>query len=851
MSQSVSQDLLRYMDQFGDSTEDCYFYYDCAENQVWFSQNVREVADIFPGQDVTCSLEDWLAAVVPMDLPKLKRLFEELSHGETRQFNLNYRIWDRNGNRLWISSRGRAYPGEDGRTGYVLGRFSRQAQTGYISGPYHHDGLMQTLNRYRAQGLDGFLVAISVDGLERINVKCGRAFGDAVIKTLWESMTAAIQNGELVFRTSGDCYCALLPTALQAEAEGYFEKVQETLRDQCTISGGAVSIQTYQVPESYVLLQYAESALDTARLRGKNRLCFFSPRDYERKLAAVELQEELEAAVRGGFKGFSIQFQAQVRSESYALHGAEALLRFDSPRRGPIQPAEFIPILEESELICPVGMWVLRQGLEHCRQWRMTNPRLHLSVNMSYAQLCQPEIQSDVLRILRESGVPGSALTIEVTESMALKDYPQLNTIFRAWKKEGIQVSVDDFGTGYSSLSWLKELAIDEIKIDRCFVSEIQNSAYNLRLLSNLMELADSCQIRVCCEGVEKLEELSVLNRLRPALYQGFYFARPCTPGTFARSMLGGRFAPPNLAAPVQTVDARDTQTVMDGLEHDLLDETEEIISICDVKTYEICYLNPAAQKAYGVRDYLGLKCHKVFYGLDAPCPWCTNGELRQDSFHVREEWNEYCRRHLLLKEKVLGNYGGRFRLGVATDITKGEYVSQRTQERLAFSQKVVEYVEALSKQRDFGHAVLQALAAVGEFYKADRAYLFERNPVREDHWDNTYEWCDHHVASMRDSLQCVPPEGMRRWMERFANNQSVVIYNLEALRKNWPVEWEDLSKQGIQRLIAVPFREKGRLVGFIGVDNPRYSIEDDAQIRLLSYFLALRRWQERNDCQP
>ena len=159
--------------------------------------------------------------------------------------------------------------------------------------------------------------------------------------------------------------------------------------------------------------------------------------------------------------------------------------------------------------------------------------------------------------------------------------------------------------------------------------------------------------------------------------------------------------------------------------------------------------------------------------------------------------------------------------------------------------------MEARAKRRDFGQAVLQEQAAVGECYKADRAYLVERNPVREDHWDNTYEWCDHHVASMRDSLQCVPPEGMRRWMERFANNQSVVIYNLEALRKNWPVEWEDLSKQGIQRLIAVPFREKGRLVGFIGVDNPRYSIEDDAQIRLLSYFLALRRWQERNDCRP
>ena len=840
--------LLRYMDLLGDSTEDYYLCYDCKKDELRFSKNIGQIVDLFSGRESKCGLKDWLGIVAPMDLPKLKRLFQDLLEGEMRYFNVNYRIRDRYGNRIWINSRARCYSGEDGRPDYVLGRLTRQTKVGNASGAYHHDGLMQTLSRYRSEGLDGFLMAISVDGLERINVKCGRAFGDAVIKSLAESMAAAIHNVELVFRTSGDCYCALLPTIDQADAERYFETVQRELRDQCTISGGAVSIQTYQVPESYILLQYAESALDTAKLRGKNRLCFFSPQDYERKLATIELQEELEAAVRAEFKGFSIQFQAQVRSESFDLYGAEALLRFDSPRRGAIQPAEFIPVLEDSELICPVGLWVLRQGLEQCRQWRRTHPRFHLSVNMSYAQLRQPEIQSDVLRILRESGVPGNALTIEVTESMELKDYPHLNTIFREWKKEGIQISVDDFGTGYSSLGWLKELAIDEIKIDRCFVSGIQNSAYNLRLLSNMMELADSCQIRVCCEGVEKLEELSALSRLRPALYQGYYFARPCTPEAFADNILNGRFDPPKLAVAAEPACAGQVPLAMEGLEHDLLNETEEIIAICDIKTYEICYLNPSGQNTYGVRDYLGQKCHKVFYGMDSPCPFCTNRELRQDTFLVREEWNEYCSRHLLLKEKLLREHGGRLRLSVGTDITKGEFVSQRTQERLAFSQKVVQYVETLSRQRDFGHAVLQALAAVGEFYKADRAYLFERNPVQEDHWDNTYEWCDCNVAPMKDSLQGVPPEGIQRWVELFSRDQSVVIYNLEPLRRNWPVEWRDLSMQGIQRLIAVPFREEGRLVGFIGVDNPRYSIEDDAQIRLLAYFLAMRRQRDRDE---
>ena len=116
-----------------------------------------------------------------------------------------------------------------------------------------------------------------------------------------------------------------------------------------------------------------------------------------------------------------------------------------------------------------------------------------------------------------------------------LLNYPDLNQIFRQWKTHGISISVDDFGTGYSSLSRLKEMDIDEIKIDRCFVNNIQKSVYNQRLLNNIVELADGCQIHVCCEGVETAEELALLEKLQPSLYQGFLFARPCSEKEFSR----------------------------------------------------------------------------------------------------------------------------------------------------------------------------------------------------------------------------------------------------------------------------------------------------------------------------
>ena len=163
-------------------------------------------------------------------------------------------------------------------------------------------------------------------------------------------------------------------------------------------------------------------------------------------------------------------------------------------------------------------------------------PKMHISVNLSYVQLRQPDITWQVLYLLEQSGLPGEALTCEVTESMQLQYYQHLNQIFYRWKQAGIEISVDDFGTGYSSLGYLKNLEIDEIEIDRSFVRGIQNSAYNYRLLNNMIGLAHSSLIRVCCEGTETPEELTTLLGLGPDLLQGFLFGKPLSAREFERT---------------------------------------------------------------------------------------------------------------------------------------------------------------------------------------------------------------------------------------------------------------------------------------------------------------------------
>lgn len=230
----------------------------------------------------------------------------------------------------------------------------------------------------------------------------------------------------------------------------------------------------------------------------------------------------------------------------------------------------------------------------------------NVSVNMSYMQLRRPEIQAEVLSALQDSDMPGNALTIEVTESMELQEYGYLNALFDAWKNEGVEISVDDFGTGYSSLGWLKKLSIDEIKIGRCFVKGIRHSAYNQQLLSNIIEVAKGRLLRVCCEGVETIEELEVLESLQPDLYQGFFFSKPIPPESFSPDSLQQSFQEQyRRAAHVPYVDGEAYEdTIM--LEHAILKKTENSVIMCDVDTHELCYLNPAAQRIFGVRNYQG-----------------------------------------------------------------------------------------------------------------------------------------------------------------------------------------------------------------------------------------------------
>ena len=268
---------------------------------------------------------------------------------------------------------------------------------------------------------------LGIDDFKNINIKRGRGYGNYILKIVTEIMEEVVDLSLSIYRVDGDRYAINMEGRTKGMVQTTYLLIQEKVLPYCTMSAGAVPYGEEILDGSGVLYQYAENALDRAKKRGKNNLVFFSADDYEKNLKRIDLQEELRESVRNGFAGFHLCYQLQVSGTDYHVRGAEALLRYESPSRGRISPEEFIPLLEQTELIDPVGDWVLATALHQCKCWRKWVPDFHISVNISYIQLRNEMITQKVLDALKKAELSGESLTLEVTESMQLQEYQYFN----------------------------------------------------------------------------------------------------------------------------------------------------------------------------------------------------------------------------------------------------------------------------------------------------------------------------------------------------------------------------------------------------------------------------------------
>jgi EAL domain-containing protein (putative c-di-GMP-specific phosphodiesterase class I) len=279
-------------------------------------------------------------------------------------------------------------------------------------------------------------------------------------------------------------------------------------------------------------------AMYLAKPNGKGRFEMFEPAMHEQAVRRLETAADLRRSIEG--RQFEVFYQPIIDTATAATIGAEALVRWHHPTRGLVNPAEFIPIAESTGLIVPLGQWVLAEACRQAQWWRLrgvTDNAFYVSVNLSGRQLQDPNLIDKVAAALDDSGLPATALVLEVTESIIVADLDIALPRLHSLKALGLRLAIDDFGTGYSSLSYLRDFPMDIVKIDKSFVDRITIDAEGRAMVRGVIDLSSALGLTTIAEGVEDAEQFGLLRQLGCHSVQGFLFARPMPAERFAESL--------------------------------------------------------------------------------------------------------------------------------------------------------------------------------------------------------------------------------------------------------------------------------------------------------------------------
>lgn len=522
------------------STDSFLFLWDIARDETWFFGDLENDYDLRGNGKGMNKIADIEAVVHLADRGKLREDLGKAADGMKKRHNMTYRWINRRGDIIWVSSRGTVVNDDKGKPFVMIGRVSDKT----LQYMYHpltklfnkNKMLMDLKGAFLLQNM-GYFMLLGIDGLSNINLRYGRNHGDKVIKRCAEILENKVSLRNL-WHVENNIFALYLKVKTEEEVHEVYDQLLVEVSRFCTFSAGVVPNNLALFGNEENLYDYAKLTLKRAKNSGTRTIVFFSQEDWEDRKQKIQFLEEMQRSVENGYEGFYLYYQPQVRTQNYQLYAAEVLLRYHSEVYGDIEPEVFVPLLEESKLINQVGMWGLETALRQCREWRHLAENFRISVNFSAVQLKEKNIAEKVLDILAKTGMSGNVLTIEIKESSRLQGIEHFSDILRSWREAGIEISIDDFGTGYATMDFLKALDVNEIKIDRMFVRGVEEATYNYRFISNMVEFAKNNSIRICCEGVEDMRELAVLEELSPNLIQGYLFAKPCSKEEFEHHFL-------------------------------------------------------------------------------------------------------------------------------------------------------------------------------------------------------------------------------------------------------------------------------------------------------------------------
>jgi diguanylate cyclase (GGDEF)-like protein len=392
------------------------------------------------------------------------------------------------------------------------------------------------------------LLFLDLDGFKHINDSLGHLIGDQLLKSIAGRLVNCVRASDTVSRQGGDEFVVLLAEVKESSDAAITAKkiLQAVAEPHCidqhdlhvTTSIG-LSVYPDDGLDAETLIKNADLAMYQAKESGRQSYQFFKPAMNVRAVERQSIEESLRRALQR--QELAVHYQPKVNLNTGEIIGAEALVRWNHPERGPVPPGKFIPVAEDCGLIVSIGNWVLREACRQTRAWADAGlPLATIAVNISAIEFRNEHFLDGVFAILQDTGLSPRRLELELTETVLMKRADSTESVFKKLRAGGVQLAVDDFGTGYSSLSYLRKFPIDSLKIDQSFVRQITANPDDTAIVTAVISMGRSLNLRVIAEGVETRREMEFLQAHHCDEAQGYYFSRPLAAPEFARLLETG-----------------------------------------------------------------------------------------------------------------------------------------------------------------------------------------------------------------------------------------------------------------------------------------------------------------------
>lgn len=538
-----------------EGANDAIFEWDFKNDSLFISDKWESISE--SENNKFKGIRDFLRNIVyHKDLPKVKEDLRNHMKGKTDYFQSEFRILTKSGIYKWLRARGKVLRDVNNEeilkmAGSVTDITENKVIQNKINYIAYYDTLTSLPNRARfLEQLDnaitenvvknhkGAVIFLDVDNFKKINDVLGHDYGDEFLKKISQILKNFIRPTDILARSGGDEFIILIPRVEDInEVLDLSENIINYFKNPFIVKSNtiysSISMGVSMFPEDGVnskdILRNADTAMYEAKYKGRNQYRFFNKAMSENILRKDIIERGLREALEKN--ELMLYYQPQLDIKNQKISGFEALVRWESKELGWVSPAEFIAIAEETELIIPLGNWIIKEACKQNRLWKEKGYNYEsMAINISPLQIQHENFITDLTSILQETGMRSENIEIEITENVLMNLYDDNIEFLKRLKDKGFKIALDDFGTGYSSLSYLRLLPINKLKIDKSFIDYLESNEADRDITAGIIELSHKMGLEVIVEGVETQQQLNILKAMDCDSIQGYYFSRPLPP---------------------------------------------------------------------------------------------------------------------------------------------------------------------------------------------------------------------------------------------------------------------------------------------------------------------------------